>query len=222
MRGTRLGATFAIVTVDDHQTTARALFDRLKDGREVRIAGLGDSLTYGWMVRRGFFDRFCDAIEKRYVNASLVRFNEGVPGDTAKDGLARLPAVLHRRPHLMLVQFGLNDVFSGVSVSSFAVNLTRIIEGARQEEVAPWLVVSSPPALSHDAAAARPFYDAIRTLGEKCDIPVADLDRYWRQRCDPADPAGALFLDDGVHPNDDGYALVAEGLLAGWDALTAA
>ncbi len=193
--------------------------DILAGGGELRVAGLGDSLTYGWMVRRGFFDRFCDPLAARHPCTSLVRFNAGVPGDTAQGGLARLPALLERRPHLVLVQFGINDLFCGVGATSYAAALARIVEMTRGAGAAPWLVVSCPLALPGDALAARPFYDAIRALGAEGDVPVADLDRHWRERCDPATPAGAHFLDDGIHPDDAGHALMAEGLLALWDRL---
>jgi lysophospholipase L1-like esterase len=186
---------------------------------ELRIAGLGDSLTYGWMVRRGFFDRFCDALAERNPGTALVRFNAGVPGDTAEGGLARLPALLGRRPHLVLVQFGINNLFCGVPVASFARDLALIVEATRSAGAEPWLVVSCPLALPGDAAAAAPFYDAIRDLGAERGAPVADLDRHWRDRCDPATPAGALFLDDGLHPDDAGHALMAEGLLSLWDRI---
>ncbi|HUT76447.1 MAG TPA: SGNH/GDSL hydrolase family protein [Polyangia bacterium] len=193
--------------------------DILDRGEELRIAGFGDSLTCGWMVRRGFFDRFCDALERRYLGATVIRLNAGVPGDTADGGLARLPGLLERRPHLLLVQFGINDLFCGASAAAFAADLARIVDETRRAGAEPWLVVSCPLALPGDALAARPFYDAIRALGSERDVPVADLDRHWRARHDPATPAGALFLDDGVHPDDAGHALMAEGLLALWERM---
>ena len=38
---------------------------RLEIGSAVTIAGLGDSLTQGWMVKKGFFDRFCDRLSEK-------------------------------------------------------------------------------------------------------------------------------------------------------------
>jgi acyl-CoA thioesterase-1 len=193
--------------------------ERLAGGGELRVLGLGDSLTFGWMVRCGFFDRFCDVLAQRLPNTTLTRFNAGVPGDTADGGLARLPALFARRPDLVLVQFAINDLFCGVPVASFARDLARIVEATRGAGAEPWLVVSCPLALPGDAAAAAPFYDAIRGLGAERGVPVADLDHYWRERYDPATPAGAHFLDDGLHPDDAGHALMAEGLMDLWDRM---
>ncbi len=189
---------------------------RVTEGEELRIAGLGDSLTYGWMVRRGFFDRFCDALEARHREATIVRFNEGVPGDTARGGLRRLPSLLEHRPHLVLVQFGLNDLFCGIDGSSFAATIEQMAEAILAARAEPWLLTSCPLALPGHAAAARPLYDAIRAVGEKRGVAVADLDRFWRDRHEPATPAGSLFLDDGVHPDDSGHEVMAQGLLALW------
>ena len=186
-------------------------------GRELRIGGLGDSLTYGWMVGRGFFDCFCDALGKRYPESPPVRFNEGIPGDTARGGLSRLPALLAREPHLVLVQFGLNDMFCGVPHTAYAGSLADIVDETLQAGVQPWLVVSCPLADQREEALARPYYDAIRDLGHRRGVPVADLDSYWRERASPATDGGRLFLEDGVHPDDAGHAVMAEGLLALWD-----
>ncbi|MFW6369399.1 MAG: SGNH/GDSL hydrolase family protein, partial [Myxococcota bacterium] len=177
---------------------------------ELRIAGLGDSLTYGWMVQRGFFDRFCDSLARQHPRAKVTRFNEGVPGDTARGGLARLPGLLAREPHVVMVQFGLNDLFCGVEPRDFARSLERIVEGVHAGGAVAWLVVSSPLADPDLAAAALPFYDTIRTINVDQELPLANLDAYWRERADPCTAAGAHFLEDGVHPDEEGHALMAE------------
>ncbi|MCP4676115.1 MAG: hypothetical protein GY854_11535 [Deltaproteobacteria bacterium] len=89
-----------------------AVVEKLANGDKVAIAGLGDSLTYGWMVRHGFFDRFLDGLETRYPDARLIRINAGVPGDTAAGGVSRLDRVLEKKPNLLIVQFALNDLFT--------------------------------------------------------------------------------------------------------------
>ncbi len=192
-------------------------FDIISKNEDLRIGGLGDSLTYGWEVERGFFDRFCNGLASRHPRTSLVRLNEGVPGDTARGGLARLPAMLSQSPHLLLVQFGLNDMFCGIPVSSYAESLAGIVDQAMEAGVRPWLVVSSPLALPREESLARAYYDAIRELGHDRGVTVADLDAFWRSRFDPGRPEGRLFLADGVHPDDAGHALMADGLLVHWD-----
>ena len=69
------------------------------------LAGLGDSLTYGWEVSRGFFDRFVDALEDHHPKAHVQRINAGVPGDMAPQGLGRLDRVLEQHPDVVFVQF---------------------------------------------------------------------------------------------------------------------
>ena len=48
----------------DISSPGKALRDvphrQLTDGGDFLIVGLGDPLTYGWMIRRGFFDLFTE------------------------------------------------------------------------------------------------------------------------------------------------------------------
>ncbi len=45
---------------------------RLKSGEPLRIVALGDSLTQGWMVRRGYVDFLNDMIKAKFPKAGFV------------------------------------------------------------------------------------------------------------------------------------------------------
>ena len=59
-------------------------------GRELIIAALGDSLTYGWMTERGYLDYLKTMFDTKYPDSSYKILNRGIPGDTAEDGLRRV------------------------------------------------------------------------------------------------------------------------------------
>ena len=184
------------------------LEDRLARGETLRILGLGNSLVYGWMVERGFFDRFCDFLQALHPQGRVVGRNAGIPGDTAEGGAGRLPALLADRPDLVIVEFGLNDCFMGVPPKLFEQDLRRIADTAEATGTVPLLVTSCMLASPHEAALVRPYYKVIRALGLE-GIPVADLEAY--QAC--ANEGDDLWLEDGVHPSDLGHAQMARGLL---------
>jgi acyl-CoA thioesterase-1 len=188
---------------------------RLARGEEATVAGLGDSLTYGWVVTSGFFDRFIALLGERFPDARVTGANHGIPGDTAAGGLGRLGQVLDGDVDLLIIQFGLNDLFVGVSLPAFVASLEEIVERARGEGVIPVLATSCPVPGEIGGDAVARFYDGIRDCGERLDAAVADLERHWLDEVGDAShgPDGPLYTADGVHPTDAGHALMAEGLL---------
>lgn len=187
---------------------------RLDEGGELSVLGLGDSLTHGWMVRRGFYERACDALEARQPRLALRRVNAGVPGDTAFGGLGRLGALLVDRPDMVWIQFGLNDCFSGERPEVYRRNLVRIVLGVRDAGAVPVLVTSCPLAAGTAMRMARPFYAAMRELGPAEGVMVADTCAYWLESEARDESPGQLWQPDGVHPTDVGHALMARGLVA--------
>ena len=39
---------------------------KLKSGEDVKIVAIGDSLTYGWLVSKGYLDFLKEMLRKRY------------------------------------------------------------------------------------------------------------------------------------------------------------
>jgi acyl-CoA thioesterase I len=187
-------------------------YERLGEIGRVVIAGLGDSLTAGWMVRRGFFDLAVDALLPLRPELTITRFNAGVPGDTAPGGLWRVASVLAERSKIVTIQFGLNDCYSGVSPDQFDGAIRRIADAVAAARALPILVTSPPTDLPDGPEEMEPYYDALRELAEERSFPLADIDAAWREL--PSSEASSLYLDDGVHPSDEGHAFMADVLLA--------
>jgi acyl-CoA thioesterase-1 len=191
--------------------SASDLKKSLKAGSSVTLAGLGDSLTQGWMVKKGFFDRFCDLLTGKFPRAKLRRINAGIPGDTAAGGLYRLDSLIAQSPDWVVVQFALNDCYCGIDVTEFESNMESISRKLLENKIHPILATSCPVLDSAFLEAADLFYSAIAEVGDRLSVPVARLDEYWKQN-QPA-RGDSLFQWDGVHPTDAGHALMAEGLL---------
>ena len=95
------------------------------------MAFLGDSLTSGWRLRE---EEAYPALVARALAARgrPVRvINAGVSGDTAAQGLARLPAVLKHRPAVLVVALGANDGLSREPLVATEAALERIVLDAR-------------------------------------------------------------------------------------------
>lgn len=182
----------------------------LERGDGTSLVGLGDSLTHGWMVSRGYYDRFAGWLEERFGGAVLESRNEGVPGDTSRGGLYRLGGIMARSPDLVVVQFGINDLWCSVPVSAFAANLREIVARIGDGGAIAVLVTSCPLPDESSRPHADPYFDAIRAVAQRARAPIADTERAWRESA----ALDSMRLGDGVHPDDRGHELMASALRA--------
>ena len=189
--------------------------EKLKNETAVTIVGLGDSLTYGWMVSKGYFERFEEMLHDKYKNCVLAMINRGIPGDTAHGGLYRLDTdVIMYNPDAVLIQFGLNDAFTGCPVEQYQKNIHAMIRRVSGETAAEIVLVTSVCLM--DLGMERminEFYDVLGSLAEANNLPIAKIHEYWRKKINEGLLFRNLIQFDGVHPNDAGHRLMAEAVM---------
>jgi acyl-CoA thioesterase-1 len=188
---------------------------KLQSGSAVTIVALGDSLTSGWMVARGYTEFMRDMLLIRFPKADIRLINSGIPGDTAPGGFYRLQQdVLSYSPDLVLVQFALNDAFCGCSLEEFRRAIEAIIERIRQESSADVLVLTSTlPADASELDVVAPFYAVLKDIAREKGCGVALVDEHWRVSIAADTPHDSLVLYDRVHPSEEGYRLMAEAVM---------
>lgn len=183
-----------------------------------RLYCLGDSLTFGFGVRRQ--ERWTNLLQEHGWQA----INLGCNGDTTAGMLTRLQAVLADQPRgKVLVMGGSNDIFYGGDMAGAKANMGAMLQQIFAAGFEP--VVGIPlPAVAADAprqwANVVDFEKAAELLTAYCawlkdfsasfSIAVVDF------RCDFVDDKGEakrqLFLD-GLHPTAEGHRLMAQRLL---------
>lgn len=186
--------------------------DRLQRGQPTTLTALGDSLTVGYMVRHGYLDMVETSLRERFPGCDLRVSNQGVCGDTIFDGHRRAPhALLSAPPHAALVQFGLNDCFSGINREQFKEATEALVLRLRtQSPDTEIILVPAPPCRLPDFdREAEPFRISYHELGEELTVLVAPVFRHWRTRNQKL----PLWLPDGVHPTEAGYRIIAEAVL---------
>jgi len=94
----------------------------------ITILALGDSLTtgYGLAPEASFASRLEQDLKREKRDVRVI--DGGVSGDTAYDGLRRIDRLLVHTPDLVIVEFGTNDWYLGLSVKEIKANLARIID----------------------------------------------------------------------------------------------
>lgn len=189
--------------------------ERLTSGEKTTIAALGDSLTQGWMVRKGYIDFLEEMLREAFPESRFQLINCGIPGDTAEGGLCRLrDDVLDLDPDCVFVQFALNDAFCGFSTAEFRKNIQHIINEIRSDGDAEIVLITSGyVGNSRETHFVGEFYRQLEILGEENGLPVARVHDYWKKRIDEDVAFRTLVQGDLVHPTVAGYRLMAEAVM---------
>jgi len=185
----------------------------IKDQRQITLSVLGDSLSYGYMVPAGYIHILMDLLEQDYPSNQFRLHNHGVCGDTAQGGLRRLRGALLRPPaDIALVQFGINDCFVGIPASKFRVAVQQIVRDYKTECPQGIVLLIPPPPVyaPQEHLMLEPFRQAMHELAKTLSVVCVPINEHW--------PVGAStptqWLDDGVHPSEEGYRLMARAVCA--------
>jgi acyl-CoA thioesterase I len=158
------------------------------------IVAFGDSLVYGQGSTKG--NDFVSVLGRR-IGRTIV--NLGVPGDTTKDGVLRMDDVATHDPGLVLLLLGGNDTLRRVPVTESEANLRTLIAAFQKRGAVVMFIGVRGGIIGSDREA---MYE--RVAAELGAIYVSDI------------LEGILLtpelMDDSIHPNDAGYARIAERL----------
>lgn len=163
------------------------------------VLALGDSLTFGYGANP---DESYPAQLQKLTGWNVV--NGGVSGDTSAQALSRLPALLARKPKLVIVGIGGNDFLRKIPEEQTRANIAKIIETVQKENI-PAVLVGVP----HITLGAlfghlsdHPLYE---DLSEAYGIPL--FGGAWAEILGDND-----LKSDQIHANGKGYRRFAEKL----------
>lgn len=183
----------------------------------VRIVCIGDSITgvyYHSGGRRAYPEMLQIALQQLYPLAKLSVHNAGISGDTTTGGLKRLDRdVLSRKPHLVTIMFGMNDLV-GTPVDVFKKNLREMIARCRTGGAEVLLCTQNSVVETPQRPPARlaEFTQAIRDVAKEEALPVADCFAAFEAVHAVDASEWNLLLSDTIHPNMAGHKLFAETL----------
>ncbi|WP_422057187.1 GDSL-type esterase/lipase family protein [Sphingomonas sp.] len=164
------------------------------------VVAFGDSLYagYGVLPQESFPAQLEKALAARGIAASVR--NAGVSGDTSSAGLRRLAFTLDgldRKPDLVMVNLGGNDMLRGIDPAETRANLTTICEELKKRGIPIMLTgMIAAPNMGRDYADA--FNAIYADLAKRYDAVLYPffLDQVV------TDPT--LMLPDRIHPNPQG------------------
>lgn len=106
-----------------------------KEPNILKIVCIGDSLTYGYGVRRS--QVWTKLIEDKY---GIEVFNKGINGDSTGGMLARFYRdVVEHRPSYVIIMGGANDLVMEVPLNIIKSNISTMVHQARGNRIVPIL-----------------------------------------------------------------------------------
>lgn len=171
-----------------------------------RVVFFGDSITDGWRLNEYFPG-------KDFVN-------RGISGQITGEMLGRMQAdVIANKPAAMLILAGTNDIARGVSVETIQNNLKMIADLAEKHAIKPIFASILPTSDHHkdknprfEMTKGRPLA-VIRELNQyiarMCQQRGFIYLNYYDATVDATGQLKAELANDGLHPNTEGYRVMA-------------
>ena len=189
-----------------------------------RIIFFGDSITQAGVKPGGYID----LIKKELDPAKYEVIGAGIGGNKVYDLYLRMEDdVLNKKPDLVVIYIGVNDVWHKLSSKTgtdydkfikFYQALINKIQGNGAK-----IVVCTPAVIGEKKNGANEmdkeldkYSVAIRELAAKNKLPLVDLRELFTRydiENNPDDLAKGILTSDGVHLNDKGNRAVADALL---------
>ncbi len=157
------------------------------------ILAFGDSLTYGSGAGR---DESYPRVLSRLTGLEVI--NAGVPGEVTGQGVKRLPGLLDEHlPQMMILCHGGNDMLHKQELNLTVENLRSMIRMARERGISVLMLAVPKPGVFMNPPL---FYEEI-AIEMKVPIALEIVPDILSERS---------LKSDTIHPNRDGYRIMAE------------
>ena len=174
--------------------------------KPLKIVALGDSLTagYGIAANRAFPAQLERALKEKGYAVEII--NAGVSGDTASGGLARLDWSVPEDADAVILELGANDALRGIDPSVTKKALDAILKRLAERKLPVLLAGMRAPRNLGAAYAAR--FDGIFP-----GLAKAYGTLLYPFFLNDVATVRSLNLPDGVHPTEEGVAVIVRSIL---------
>jgi len=190
-----------------------------------KIAFLGDSITQlGASSPSGYVHLVISGLEANGIKSEAIP--AGISGHKSDNMLERLERdVLNKKPNLMALSCGVNDVWHGergIPLEKYKENIRAIVERAQAANIKVVILTSTMITENPDNPNNKKlgsYNEFLRELAKEKKCPLADLNADMQAALKKAEanpprlPVGQWFTCDGVHMNVIGNQMMAVGVL---------
>ncbi|RLD20687.1 MAG: hypothetical protein DRI69_05745 [Bacteroidetes bacterium] len=172
---------------------------------QLKIVCHGDSLTEGYDI--DLTVRWTDLLQQQFVDAQII--NSGISGDTTAGMLARFkPMVIDHEPTHVIIMGGTNDVAQRIPFDLIISNIHAMTRQARHFGITSIIGLPTPVFVQEDMS-----YNVELSLMQEFALQMIKYNARLKQFAEADDWTVIdfgksmhmdAFLNDGVHPNEDG------------------
>jgi len=170
------------------------------------VVCFGDSLTagYGTDFGQSYPDYLQKDLDAEGYNYRVV--NEGISGNTTKDGVNRLDSILALKPAVVVVEFGGNDGLRGLRIEDSRTNMDKIIATLKASGTKVVLAgITLPPDYGPDYI--KQFNATYAMLAAKYHVPLLPF------LLNGVFGVSGMMQADRTHATSDGNKVVARNVL---------
>lgn len=172
------------------------------------VLAFGDSLTAGYGLEQGlgFAPQLQATLRRHGIKAEVV--DGGVSGDTSQAGKARLGWTLDgmkRKPDLVILELGANDMLRGLDPGLTQTNLDAMLAELKRRQI-PVLVAGMRAAPNLDPAYIARFEAIYPALAGKHGAPLYPF------FLEGAAAQQGMIQPDGMHPTFEGIKRIVTGI----------
>lgn len=173
------------------------------------VLAFGDSLTAGYGLDQGlgFAPQLQATLRRHGIKAEVV--DGGVSGDTSEAGKARLGWTLDgmkRKPDLVILELGANDMLRGLDPKLSEANLDAMLTELRRRQI-PVLLAGMRSARNLDRAYIARFEAIYPAMARKHAVPLYPF------FLDGVAAQPGMTQADGTHPTYTGVKRIVMGIL---------
>jgi acyl-CoA thioesterase-1 len=185
------------------------IFQAFAFSAEKSIVFLGDSLTEGYGVEH---DSTYTSLLQKKINQDKLNWkviNSGISGSTSASGPSRSKWLLKakEKPSIVVVVLGANDGLRGLPIDSVKKNLTETLKILKQAKIKTILgEVYVPP--NYGKEYSEKFKKIYTEVAKESQVPLMPF------ILEKVAGKSELNLADGIHPNEKGHQVVADGVYA--------
>jgi lysophospholipase L1-like esterase len=194
-----------------------------------RIVFLGDSITQAGVGAKGYVTLIKQHLQEKHKDLGIEIIGAGISGNKVPDLQKRLEKdVLDRKPTLVFIYIGINDVWhgesdpaKGTSKDKFEAGLKDILAkikkaGARAVLCTPSVIGEKNDGSNKNDKKLEEYSAISRKVAKEQHVPLCDLRKVflgYLKKHNPENKAQGILTTDTVHLNDEGNKVVAHAML---------
>jgi acyl-CoA thioesterase-1 len=174
--------------------------------KAINLVGFGDSLMAGYQLApsESYTAQLEAALKAKGLNVTIT--NAGVSGDTTSGGLSRIDWSVPDGTSGVILELGANDALRGIAPEQSEKNLDAMLTRLKERGIKVLLAgILAPPNMGGDYA--EKFNPIYKRLAEKHAVPLYPF------FLDGVTTVPGMQLEDGMHPNAKGVAVMVERTL---------